>query len=42
MCDAGLRRIYGSRIGAQIGGYIEDALNWAGPSSDIDHGVTAS
>ena len=42
MCDAGLRRIYSSVIGAEIGGYIDDALNWAGPSSYIDYGVTAS
>ena len=42
MCDAGLRRIHSSVIGAEIGGYIDDALNWAGPSSYIDYGVTAS
>ena len=40
MCDAGLCRIDSSLIGAEIGGYIDDALNWAGPSSNIDHGVT--
>ncbi len=42
MYDAGLCRIYGSLISAEIGGDVDDALNWAGSSSDIDHGVTAS
>ena len=42
MCDAGLSRIDSSVIGAEIGCYINDALNWAGPSSNIDYGVTPS
>jgi hypothetical protein len=42
MCNTGQRGIYSSDIGAEIGSYVDDAMNWTGPSSDIDHGVTAS
>ena len=39
MWDAGLRCVRGSVIGTKIGGYVDDALNGARPSSDIDYKV---